>query len=299
MQRSPRSRRRSAVVALAAALLFGTSAVLAGSALAGEGSDLGPFAKLKELLGGSDAGKPDSRVVATVNGEPITADRLTLGLLAADAGFVDLETGTRPDADRLLERAIRDVLLRQEAERLGLEVSDAEVTAFIELAIVAPLRDPAVPREMKELTEELSAGVASIRRMLRMRRRCGRLRAGGSSATGSWSCCGLPGAGAPTKRSSSCGPGQRSSSTRQRSKRCSPNCAVGEARWSHAGGCMSRRRGGAESPGGRVRGPVPAATARSQARQLLVDAAREPRERAPAEVPSARLLDAPRFGRIS
>ncbi len=34
-------------------------------------------------------------------------------------------------------------------------MSDEEVTSFIELAIVAPLRDPTVPKEMKELTEEL------------------------------------------------------------------------------------------------------------------------------------------------
>jgi len=100
-------------------------------------------------------GQPDTGVVATVNGEPITAGQLVLGLLAADARFVDPESGGPPDADGLLERAIRNVLLRQEAERLSLAVAEEGVTALIELAIVAPLRDSTVPEEMKELTEEL------------------------------------------------------------------------------------------------------------------------------------------------
>lgn len=71
---------------------------------------------------------PQARAAITVNGVPVSAR--TLALLAADVRF----RGGTPDRKAVVQQAVDDVLIAQEAKRRGITVSDDEVQKAYEAA---------------------------------------------------------------------------------------------------------------------------------------------------------------------
>ena len=108
------------VASLAALLVVGGIATTAAFAQGPEGLPERIAAIVRGFLGAQDG-----RVAATVNGRPITVDRLELEVSLRNAQGINV---TRADT---LETLISDAVVFNEAERRGIKVSDSELASFV------------------------------------------------------------------------------------------------------------------------------------------------------------------------
>lgn len=76
------------------------------------------------------AAKVLNQVVATVDGDPITAFELD-SFIRTNTGGIDPAMVTDADRRKALDVLITDALIRQESARIGLSASEAEVDAYI------------------------------------------------------------------------------------------------------------------------------------------------------------------------
>lgn len=72
-----------------------------------------------------------NRVVATVDGEPVTAHELEI-FLRQNAPGVDSSRLSDEDRRKALEALINDILVQRESQSLGLSATDKEVTEYID-----------------------------------------------------------------------------------------------------------------------------------------------------------------------